>query len=125
MGLKSVFSNAAQTAFAAAGDVPASARFEMVGSSVYDASSGVTSALSSSIMTTMLFSNFSRAQIDNENVLPTDVRALLPQAYISGIVPATDNRVHKVEAGASTEYTVIEYGQDPAGATWWLQLRKP
>jgi hypothetical protein len=125
MGIRDVFSKGAQTIFAAVGDVPETAYYYVHASAVYDVSSGTVSTGASAVVTTMVFENYTNMDVANKNVKPTDLKATIPQAYLSAIYPDTRDHVQKIEAGVSVRYDVIDIGQDPAGATWEFQLRKP
>jgi len=125
MGLRNTFSKAAQTIFTAIGDVPPTVYYYAHATAVYDVSSGTVSTGAGVTVTTMVFENYKQTDLRNANVEPTDVKGTIPQAYISGIVPSVKDHIQTVEAGASVRYDIIDKMQDPAGATWELQLRKP
>ena len=125
MGLRDTFSKAAQTIFTAAGDVPEDTYYYVHASSTYDVSSGTVSTGETVTLTTMVFEEFKRSDVDNSNVEPTDVKGTVPQAYLSGIVPDVSDHIMRIESGVSVRYDIIHIGQDPAGATWEFQFRKP
>lgn len=62
-----------------------------------------------------VFGSFSSQMVDGIRVLSTDIRLLALQNETTG-VPSVGHQVNG--------YNVINVGQDPAGATWTLQLRK-
>lgn len=125
MGLRALFAGAAETIFAAAGDVPVAMYYYQHGSAVYDVSSGTVSAGVSLTVTTMIFEKFKQTNKPNDNVDPTDMQSTFPQSYLPGITPSVKDHLQVVEAGASVRYDIVDKEQDPAGATWVLQLRKP
>jgi len=127
MGLRDTFSKAAQTAFTAAGDVPETVWYYSFaqGTSIYDVSSGTASTVQPATMTSMIFENYKTNEMYNEGIEPTDVKGMVPQAYISGIDPSPKDYIMRVESGASVRYDVMDIMQDPAGALWEFQLRKP
>lgn len=125
MGLRDTFSKAAQTVFAAAGDVPVTTYYYAHATAVYDVSSGTVSTGVTQTVTSMIFENFTQADRENFSIEPTDQKGTIPQAYISGIVPSVKDHIQIIEAGASVRYDVVKKMQDPASATWVLQLRKP
>lgn len=125
MGLRGTFAKAAETIFTAAGDVPVAMYYYAHGSAVYDVSSGNVSAGTSLTVTTMVFEKFKQVNKDNDNVKPTDMQGTFPQSYLPGITPSVDDHLQVIEAGASVRYNIVDKMQDPAGATWVLQLRKP
>lgn len=124
MGLRETLSKGAQTAFIAAGDVPELAYYYQTGSSVYDVSAGTVSATTSQYLASFIFTAYSNKELENENIEPADVKAIIPQANIS-VVPVIDDYLYRIEFGASVRYDVIRRDRDPADAIWKLQLRKP
>lgn len=62
-----------------------------------------------------VFGSFSAQLVDGIQILATDVRLLALQNETTG-VPAVGHEVSGLQ--------VISMGQDPASATWTLQLRK-
>lgn len=125
MGLRDVFSNAAQTIFTAAGDVPVATWYYAHSTAVYDVSSGTVSAGTTATLTSMIFEKFTQADRENFSIEPADQKGTIPQAYLSGIVPSIKDHIQIIEAGASVRYDVVKKMQDPASATWVFQLRKP
>ena len=77
MGLDNTFRNAAKTAFGIFADVAVSARVESFVSTTYDASSGVTSTIRHSGMTTAIFETYDRRLVDGDRIKPQDVKALV------------------------------------------------
>jgi len=124
MGLRDTFSKAAQTVFTAAGDIVEDAYYYSRGSTSYNASSGTTSVTDSRYLVSMIFSHYAAAQVDNVNVLNTDLLGLIPQANLPP-VPTLHDMIRRIEAGASVEYAVLNIQQDAAAATLTFQLRKP
>jgi len=124
VGLRETMSKAAQTAFTAAGDIPVATTYYQRGSTVYDASTGTVSAGVNTYLFSMIFAAFKSNEIDNEHILATDQKGLVPQANFSTI-PAVGDYLFIVESGASVRYDVQGFKKDPADALWTLQLRKP
>lgn len=61
-----------------------------------------------------VFGNFSKSEIDNLNILITDVRLLCLQSEVTD-TPQNDDVINGMR--------LIKVGKDPADATWVLQLR--
>lgn len=61
-----------------------------------------------------VFGNFSKSEIDNLNILVTDVRLLCLQSEVTD-TPQNDDIINGMR--------LIKVGKDPADATWVLQLR--
>ncbi len=121
MGLRDTFKTAAVAAQDAFGDVFVSVRYEQHASIVYDVSSGVASAVTSTIGASFVLQDYSQREIDNENVFPTDVKALVAQDRFAG-TPTMEDTV--VIAATSAEYEVVRVMKDPADALWEMQLRR-
>ncbi len=122
MGLKSALGGAARAGVAALGDVAVSTNYESFTSATYDASTGANVAsYATSAGVTLVFRNFSIAQVDGRQVQPEDKRALIPARNISGVTPGVNDRI---VAGGSV-WEVQRVAADPASALWDLQVRKP
>ena len=124
MGLKETFQKAAVAAFNAAGNVPSTIWYYENASTAYDVSTGLTSVVASAYMTSGMFASYKASQIDNEKVLPTDVRCLIPYQTFSAL-PIQHATVQRVEQSVSVIYEVMDYGLDPADGLLIFQLRKP
>jgi hypothetical protein len=124
MGLRETLSNAAKTAFTATGDIPESVSYYTRGSVIYDASAGTTSVTDTRYLVSMIFVGYSQSEIDNANILNSDVKGLIPQANLSA-VPSMHDYVRRIISGTSVEYSVLNIEEDPAAAIWKFQLRKP
>lgn len=61
-----------------------------------------------------VFGQFSKSEIDNLNILITDVRLLCLQSEVAD-TPKNDDVINGMR--------LIKVGKDPADATWILQLR--
>lgn len=61
-----------------------------------------------------VFGNFSKSEIDNLNILITDVRLLCLQSDVTD-APQNDDVINGMR--------LIKVGKDPADVTWVLQLR--
>lgn len=121
--LKSVIKNAARTAFSAIGDIKEQVAVDIYASSSYNVSTGVASAYSERALTSMVFTRYKVSQIDGERIQPNDVMGLCTHDDLP-ITPNVDDQVTRIENYVSTVYDVISVQEDPARATWKLQLRK-
>lgn len=124
MGLADTLRNAAKTVFNAVGDIPKNFSYYAKVSTVYNVSAGAVNDQNSVYAVSGIFSKYKSFQIDNEKILPTDLKLLFPQSSLP-VVPELHDRIELVEAGASVAYSVVDIKQDPVGAIWDLQLRKP
>ena len=121
MGLKrATIVKAVKSAFSALGNIPESCVYRRTSSS-YDTSTGTNTITNTNYTITAVFTSYSSLEVDRVVVTAADVKMILQQSSLS-ITPniATD----KVVRGSQT-YNVLRISQDPAAATWTLQLRAP
>lgn len=123
MGLDATFQKAARSAFGIFKDVAVSARYESVATTTYDASSGVTSTIHYSGMTTAIFETYDRKLIDGDRIKPQDVKALVLPGNIPR-EPRPADLMHVVESNCSVQYRIIDSMIDPARALYIMQLRR-
>lgn len=123
MGLKDTIQKAAQTALKVVDDITVSVTFESVGSTSYDASSGIPTSTDSGHMVSMIFGAYSQQEIVQHQLRPTDVKATIAQLDLP-VTPKMDDEVWNVVANVTVAYDVVNIGKDPADAIWVLGLRK-
>ncbi len=91
-------------------------------SDVYDPSTGTYPETTTAYSGRGVFGSYSVQEVDGQHVRRTDVRLKALQSEVTRdsdgatFAPAVDDRL----AG----YDVINVGQDPASATWTVQLRR-
>ncbi len=124
MALSDVFKKAAQTAANVFSSVFKEVRYQAHGDTAYNVSTGLTEDFAEQHMVTMLFETYQNHEMDGARVLPTDVKATIPQLNLPPR-PTLHDTVHVVEAGVSVVYEIMGCSQDPAEAVWELQLRRP
>ena len=124
MGIESVFKKAAVTAAKVFDGVFKPATYQAAGSSEYNASTGVVTASTVNYPIKMMDDRYSKYLIDNEKIMPADVKGVIPQENLP-VIPNKGDKIKRIEANASVTYEVVDIDQDPAGALWELQLRKP
>lgn len=111
---------AVATAFTAIGNIPESVTYRRTSSS-YNTATGTNTITNTDYTISVVFSKYNNFEIDKQVVLATDIKALFKQSSLS-ITPnvATDKIIR-----SSKTYTILNIGQDPAAATYTLQLRSP
>ena len=119
MSLKTTFQKAAQTAGAAFSGVFSSASYNVVGSAVYDVSTGTVSAGSSTVVISILFTDYSTAERANSNIEPTDMKGVIPRLDLP-VAPSTRDTITK----EGQSFQIVDYRTYPAEALWVLQLRR-
>lgn len=119
MSLRSLFQSAAATAFTAAGDIPTAATYERHALGDYDPAIGERARITSVYAVDAIIYGYKAIEIDGEAVKPNDQRAIIRQAQLPVQPETTDTLIiHGLEWG------IVGISQDPAGATWEIQLRR-
>lgn len=120
MGLKATFQNAALTAFKAAGDVVEPVLYRSAESGQYDAKQDVRISQDVDVSWRGIFVEYNRYEID-EHVFPSDLKfiGLYQEAKAAGITPTRNAYI--VRNGV--ELAIVRVTEDPAQATYELQLR--
>jgi hypothetical protein len=120
MALKrSSITKAVNSAFKVLGDIPEAAILRRT-TSTYDSSTGINAtSTSDSAISKAVFTRFESFEVDKVVVLASDVKLIFQQSEIS-VTPslATDTLIRN-----SISYNILRVGQDPAAATYTLQLR--
>lgn len=121
MGLKSVFANAAATAFKAADDIPQAVILRRTIPGVYNPATGKTGpATVTDYPAQAIVSTYKQFELSGTSILTTDRKATVRQAEVSAMGTVTTS--DKVVIG-STVKTIVNVGQDAAGVLWVLQVR--
>ena len=123
MGLRDLVQKTVRTAMLAVGDIAEDAYYYQYSSANYDASSGVVSAGVTGSLVSMVFHAYEKREIDNVNILPTDLKGIVDQLRF-GIAPTNNDYVYKIESGVSVKYEVQGFTEDPAAAHFEFHLRK-
>lgn len=87
---------------------------------VFNPATGQTAITTADQSVFAVLSGFSNAEIDGEQVRRDDLRARVVQADLK----TPPDRDAKVLIGSAT-YQVVRVAEDPARATWAIQLRSP
>jgi hypothetical protein len=128
MGFREMASGIAVKAFDVFGNVQQSCtyRSKTSASPVYDPSTGAPSGGYTDIPISMIFTSFRLNEIDKagaektDEIRKTDMKALVPSQRL----PVTPKMNDIVILNAES-WEVLRVKQDPAGALWTFQLRKP
>jgi hypothetical protein len=119
---RSVIKGAVASAFKVLGDIPEAATYRRT-SSTYNPATGTNVVTNSdTTIPDVVFTKFQNFEVDKITILSTDIKAIFQSSRIA-VVPniATDVLVDK----NSKVFNIIRVEQDPAGATYSLQLRAP
>lgn len=120
MSLRATLAKAVGSAFTALGDIVLSGTYRRT-SSTYNPATGANVVTNTDYTVPMVLTKYDSFEVDRQSVLSTDRKCIVRQAAMS-VTPniATD----KVIAESKT-YNIIRVTQDPAAATYTLQLRSP
>lgn len=119
MGLRATIATALGAGFTALGDIKKTMSYKAFGaSSSYNPDTSALTTVETTTTITGVVSQYDKREIDGESIRPNDQKILLQQSLLSA-APTINDRV--VIDGIS--WAVIDMRQDPAGATWTLQVR--
>lgn len=122
MGLRDTFKNLATTIVTAFGDVAVTATYCAFASTAYNASTGATTTVYSSVESVgVILTDFRVADIDGDVVRATDKRALIPSQSLPSVSPSPKDRI----LIDGVFWNVRKATLDPAGALHVLQIRRP
>ena len=122
MGLRKAIASGAKAAMKAAGDIPVAAVFTNVTGTDYNPSTGVNSETKDDYPVSGLLYDYTAKEIADSGgrIKSTDQKFMLLQEDL----PIAPSLISYATISAK-KWNIEDYGQDPAGATWIFQLRKP
>lgn len=123
MGIETVFQNAAVTAAAVFDGVFFNVVYTSKGLVTYDAVTDTNTSTDTQETVKFMFDSYTKQEVNNESILASDVKALIPQLNINAY-PQIDDTIDKIENGVTIVYVVISIKIDPADALWELQIRR-
>lgn len=85
----------------------------------YNATTGAITYSSTSYSFNSIIVKYERNEIDGTNVLTTDSKMIFPQTRVS-VTPKTTDTI----TISSVTWEIKSIDQDPASATWTIQIRK-
>lgn len=122
MSLRAQIQEAVKTGLLALDDLPETATYGGISTSVYDPATGViVQKKTGSVSVPMLFTSFSFMEIDNVSVFADDRKAII--AAVDLVVAPTHN--DSITRADGSVWNVIGIKIDPAGAAWVIQIRRP
>ena len=119
MGLAGAIQKATQAAFLALGDIPKEVSYVSVSEPVYNATTGSSTSAEVSYTVDMVLSSFDQDELDNQAILPIDLKGLVPSLNLD-VTPSTRDYI----TYSSEQWNVVGIMTDPADALWKLQLRR-
>lgn len=120
MGLRDTLAKAADSAFKALGDIPESATYRRT-TNTYNPATGSSVDVDSDFTLDVIFTSYQNFEIDRVAILSTDVKAIIKTADMTGLIPSAS--ADMVIRSNGEEFHVLRYSEDPAGATYSIQLR--
>ena len=122
MSLRGHVQSAVQAGLRATGDMRQSADYTSVATPSYDPSAGaITLPKATHIGVPVLFTNFSRMEIDGQAIRAEDQKAIMATRDL----PATPTVNDTITLADGIVWRVIGIKTDPAGAAWVLHVRTP
>lgn len=114
---------AVSSAFKALGEIPESITYRRVASTYNPTTGTVTQTNTDYTISKMIFTRFENFEVDKQVVLASDVKAIFQRSELS-ITPSTaTDKIVRTSDGKI--YNILRVSQDPAAATFTLQLRSP
>jgi len=86
----------------------------------YDPATRTVTESTAAYAVSMVLTSYEQREIDNRSVMGTDIKAIIAQ---NDLTPTPTLKDTVTIAGVKHE--IVNIGQDPAGAIWKFQLRKP
>ena len=121
MGLKETFKGAAQTIFTAFGNVATAATYNSKSAGTYSPTTGANTVTTTEYAVEMIFDAFSSFDVDNETVLITDKKAMIP---VDNLTPTPVIRRDTISI-SGVEWEIIREMGDPADALYVFHIRRP
>lgn len=122
MSLGDIIRQAVQDGIVALDDLVPPCIYTSVVDPSYDAATGtITKPSAAYAEIPILFTSYERNEIDGEAIRPEDQKAIVAQLALPP-APTLNDTITRADG---TVWTVLSVGQDPARATWVLQVRRP
>ncbi len=119
MTIKSTFEKLAVTAFKIFDSVTLICTYTSKGTISYDPSTGTPSSTDIDYGSRkFIFASYNESEIDNEHILETHVKGMIPKNKLNITPKAKDI----ITTSASRVYSVVTFKYDPAEALWIFQL---
>jgi hypothetical protein len=120
MGLRETLLAATNTAFTIIGNVKVTVTYHHQTATTYNTTTGAITRSESTQSVDVVLLDYARRDIDGEHIRPTDRRALIEAATLTG-EPKLNDRL----TISSETWEVIRVSTDPISAHYDLQLRRP
>lgn len=120
MGLRETVQNAVWSGLKAMGNIPEAATHKAL-TLVYNPATGVAADTETdTALTRVVFAEYTRQELANEAILPTDVRIIISRKELT-TEPKVDSVIVRTAGGV--RYSIIRVDTDPAAAVWDVQGR--
>lgn len=122
MSLRDAIQQAVQAGILSLDDLAERATYTSMATPSYDATTGtITKPSTSYASVPMVFTSFSRMEIDGEAVRAEDLKAIIATQDLTP-TPTINDTITRADG---TVWSVIGIRTDPAGAAWVAQIRRP
>lgn len=119
MGLKETIASAVSAGFTALGNLIETVTYKAQGVSLYDTSTGTFTRVETSFSVSGIFVEYEKKEIDGAIVKVYDQKFLFQQALLT-VKPKITDRLLRTDG---RHWEVMAVAEDPAHATWELQMR--
>lgn len=119
--MKDLIKGAIQSGMNALGDGQETVTYTSVGTTSYNATTGVITTPKTTYAVLMVMDQYSRREVDGDAIRPEDVKGLVAVLNLTPTPTLNDT----VTRANGTVYSVISIRTDPMDAHWQLQLRRP
>lgn len=122
MSLRAQIQQAVQAGIAAMDDLAERATYTSMETPSYNAATGtITKPITTYADVPMVFTSFSRMEIDGDAVRAEDLKAIISTQDLTP-TPTVNDTITRADG---TVWSVIGIRADPAGAAWVVQIRRP
>lgn len=119
MGLREVVQAGILAGMSAIGNLKETVTYKVNGTPVYNATTGASTRVETSYTVDGLFYEYSKREIDGATVRPHDMKFIFHQNELA----ATPTLQDRLVRSTGKIWEVISVDEDPAHATWILQIR--
>lgn len=120
MSLKATIQNAVASASTALGDLVAEYTYKQITAGEYSTTTGSITPTETEHTIPMVRTEYDFRDVDGTKIQVGDLQLMVLDASLITFTPSTSD---KIVVGGK-DWGVVNYGQDPAEATWTFQVRR-
>lgn len=119
MGLRETILTGINAGFKALGNLKETVTYKYQGAGIYNTTTGTFTRVETSFSVEGIFLDYAKEEIDGATIKPNDQKFLFEQVQLS-VAPRVTDRLLRSD---DVHWEVMAIKQDPAHATWELQVR--